>query len=226
MKRKYIILIIILIIYIIYTDKCNIENFTTKPKFIEKIPRLSNKQYIFKKSLEDMSNILEKNNIKFFLFCGTALGAHREGTFIEHDEDIDLGFFEQDNSMKNIIDLVNKDNRFKIDSLFPQGIKVADEITEVSFIHKKTGIKVDIFKLIKKKNNYVYYTYNNICNQKKHKRCEYINPIKLQDIIFFNRKYKIPGIDFLVSNYGDDWEILKKFTYEEGLKTHYKSMTN
>ena len=45
---------------------------------------------------KDRLNIIQKINIKFFLYCGTCLGAHREKKFIEHDHDIDIGVFEND----------------------------------------------------------------------------------------------------------------------------------
>ena len=56
---------------------------------------LNEKQTKFKRTLEDMADILNRHNIEYFLFCGTALGCHREGQFIEHDHDIDLGVFKK-----------------------------------------------------------------------------------------------------------------------------------
>ena len=52
---------------------------------------LNDKQKKFLTTLTDMADILEENNINYFLFAGTALGCHREKKFIEHDNDIDLG---------------------------------------------------------------------------------------------------------------------------------------
>jgi len=42
---------------------------------------------LFKKTLNDVG-------ITFFLTCGTCLGFVREGQFLEHDKDIDIGIFE------------------------------------------------------------------------------------------------------------------------------------
>lgn len=47
-----------------------------------------------KRDLLDFKKILDKYHTKFFLIYGTALGAYREGDFIAHDEDIDLGTFD------------------------------------------------------------------------------------------------------------------------------------
>lgn len=49
------------------------------------------KQLKFQKTLLDVQKAFLFCNLPFFLACGTALGAHREGGFIHHDEDIDIG---------------------------------------------------------------------------------------------------------------------------------------
>lgn len=51
------------------------------------------KQEKFQAALLAVQRALESCGISFFLCCGTALGAHREGYFIPHDEDIDIGIF-------------------------------------------------------------------------------------------------------------------------------------
>ena len=76
--KSLLLLIIIILFYFINIQWRNQENY------------LNQKQIKFKKTLEDMANILEDNNIYFFLYCGTALGATREKKFIEHDPDIDI----------------------------------------------------------------------------------------------------------------------------------------
>ena len=183
---------------------------------------LNKKQELFKEALEDMDDIFKKNNIKFFLYCGTALGAHREKKFIEHDPDIDLGVFKNINLIK-LSDIINKSKIFKVILSFP--LNETKNITEISCMHLKTNVKVDIFQVFKIKNNkYIHYTYTGICDDKKNKRCEYINSFKLETIKFLDRHYKVPNIDFLISNYGKDWNIVKKYSYNEGLAGHYKSL--
>lgn len=41
-------------------------------------------------------DILDRNGIRFLIIAGTLLGALREHDFITHDEDIDLGFLDED----------------------------------------------------------------------------------------------------------------------------------
>ena len=44
-----------------------------------------------KKFLTEVRDILNENNISYFLLFGTLLGAYRENDFIKHDRDIDIG---------------------------------------------------------------------------------------------------------------------------------------
>lgn len=48
------------------------------------------------KSLREIKDIFDKNGIKFWLECGTLLGAVRDGKIIEWDSDVDLGMWYDD----------------------------------------------------------------------------------------------------------------------------------
>ncbi|AYU81689.1 hypothetical protein, conserved [Leishmania donovani] len=54
------------------------------------------KQLAFQKALLAAQEVLTAQKIRFFLACGTALGARRDGCFIPYDEDIDLGILYAD----------------------------------------------------------------------------------------------------------------------------------
>jgi hypothetical protein len=96
--------------------------------------------------------------------------------------------------------------------------KNKNKITEISFQHKKTGIKIDIFSVEKIKNKYYFYTYTGPCDNKPNKRCTYINSIyKLNNHKFFGKYYQVPEIKFLEEIYGKDWKIPKNYSYEEGI---------
>ena len=73
--NKTIIFFIILIFYLIYKNKEGYE-YTPDELF---------------SSLSYISNILQKNNIKYWLCYGTLLGAIRENDIISYDYDFDLG---------------------------------------------------------------------------------------------------------------------------------------
>lgn len=55
-----------------------------------------------------LKEVLDKKNLKFGLIAGTLLGAVREKDFIEHDEDIDIFFMQEDKEllMDSLHDLI------------------------------------------------------------------------------------------------------------------------
>ncbi|GET91469.1 hypothetical protein, conserved [Leishmania tarentolae] len=57
---------------------------------------LITKQLAFQEALLAVEEVLTSQKIRFFLACGTALGARRDGCFIPYDEDVDLGIFYTD----------------------------------------------------------------------------------------------------------------------------------
>ena len=215
-KIIYIFILIIIFYFTNYLLKQNEQNEHY----------LNQKQIKFKQTLEDMANILNNNNIFFFLYCGTALGPTREKTFIEHDQDIDIGVFE-DIDLKKITQIILNSGLFKLQAFYPKCNKINKNTTELAFLHIETNVKIDVFQVLKQNNDYIHYSYNSICNQKLNKRCEFKNKFNMTTIYFFNKKYNIPNEDFLISHYGNDWNIIKKFSYEEGLKKNgYKSINN
>ncbi len=167
-----------------------------------------NKQELFKQALEDMKDVLDKNNIMFFLFCGTALGAYREKAFIEHDPDIDLGVLGKD--ILKVKDI--KDDRFRIHAIYP----TSEETTEVAFYHK-SGVQIDIFQAINTSSGLEHYSYNGPCNDKPNGRCTFLNDFEFEKIDFLGKEYTAPGKVFLNTHYGNDWSVVKKFDYWEGL---------
>ena len=191
------------IIYKYYTHK----NITSS---------LNDKQKNFLTTLTDMADILENNDIHYFLLGGTALGCHREKKFIEHDHDIDLGIFE-DISFKTILNIVNNSNKFKFNSLHPYNTEI-ENATELTFIHKDTNVRLDIFKHFKvEKYKYISYAYLGKCSNKPRNRCEYLDIIKLNKHTFLDRIYNVPDISYIKNLYGYDWRIPKHMSYDDEL---------
>ncbi|KPI90828.1 hypothetical protein ABL78_0061 [Leptomonas seymouri] len=54
------------------------------------------KQLAFQEALLSLREVLDEQRVAFFLACGTALGARRNGCFIPYDEDIDVGILYTD----------------------------------------------------------------------------------------------------------------------------------
>ena len=219
-NKKHIIFLLgcaLLLVLFTYTKK---EHFFNKK---------NKKQEKFRKTLEDMKDILDKNKIPFFLTGGTCLGAHREKQFIEHDQDIDLGIMEE--HFHKVINIKGIEKKFYMTRYFPNN-KVGslyrnnniNNSTEICYVHKETKVRIDLFTYFKKNDEYIHYSYGSSCEEKPNKKCVFKDKFKLELINFFGKIYNIPSKDLLVSQYGKDWNIPKKFTYKEGLNGGYKNL--
>lgn len=60
-------------------------------------------------AINEISDILYKNNVKFFIDSGTLLGFIRSSDFIEWDNDIDLGVIVKENSVSKLVKLLKKE---------------------------------------------------------------------------------------------------------------------
>jgi len=52
--------------------------------------------------LKEIKEVFDRNNLTFWLECGTLLGAYRDGTFIKDDHDIDIGMWLEDSKKINL----------------------------------------------------------------------------------------------------------------------------
>ena len=219
-----VVLLLILVVLIIIVCKkilpISTPSVTKQNKII-----LNEKQLKFKQTLEDMKAVLDKNKIHFFLAFGTALGAHREKKFIEHDHDIDIGVFDYNKSLFKIKTLLDNNKKFKLIRNFPKN-KNLKEASELTYIHTKTKVLIDIFKFVKDGEQFFSYTYGGPCNKKKGGSCVYKDPVNLMKINFLGKIYNIPKKNFLVSRYGSNWKKEKKYGYFEGVNKEYKSLIN
>ena len=114
--------------------------------------------------LKDFIKICQENNLKYYLFFGTHLGAIRHKGFIPWDDDIDIMMFREDyekflkimeslNSKKyEILDCrYHEDYFFQFGKLCLKGTHASEEWdNQISY---KTGIHIDLFILDKVPNN-------------------------------------------------------------------------
>lgn len=87
-------------------------NFYYKLRFGGRIKR--KKKYFLKEAVEllqHFSQVLNDNNVQFWLEFGTLLGYYREHDFIKHDYDLDVGVFLSDSEK---IRKILTDNGFKL----------------------------------------------------------------------------------------------------------------
>ena len=183
------------------------------------LERLEWKQIKFGLTLLEMSRILNENNIPHFLACGTLLGVIREGKFIDHDEDIDLGILSNEYNSKVENEILKKFNLYKRYGNINSGY-------EISFIHPLSKVKIDLFL-------HYYDPSNNkmwcVSSDNKNKIYKWgYTPFKLILIQFLNNSFYIPEDyeKYLIESYGKDWKIPKNFNYEEGIKGGYKNLIN
>ena len=89
--------------------------------------------------LKDLDEALYNNDIKYFVFAGTLLGAIREHGFIKYDMDIDVAMFNDDYSPK--LDKVLHDAGFDLLHYF----EVDDGVKGRELTYVKNKVTIDIF---------------------------------------------------------------------------------
>jgi len=123
------------------------DTVTTAEKFFdgEKKARPGIKKEKFdtdaaKRALKDLMNVANSKNLEVFLVSGTLLGCVREGSFLNHDKDIDVGIIGWENQF-DLYSALIKSGLFTYDAQFLKG----HETIYLPMLHKSTGIWIDIF---------------------------------------------------------------------------------
>ena len=171
-----------------------------------------------KSALEEWSILFPINKFKWFVVSGTFLGLVREGDFLKHDVDIDLGINYEDLLFDEIISKIKSTNFFFIKKIeyLNQGYFVNDnyinsdpkKLVLIKVIHK-TGLNIDLF---------IHYREKEICwHGSSYHRWD--------NHLFELKKYCLKGIDvlgpknadlYLKENYGN-WRIpVREFNYSTG----------
>ena len=159
-------------------------------------------------ALSDWNDLFVKEKYKWFVISGTFLGLIREGGFLKHDYDIDLGIHSKDFLFENIFGKIKKTKNFvikKIDFL-KEGVCKNDsylmtckkQIVLLKIIHR-TGLNIDLF---------IHYSEKDIC--------WHGSSFHRWDNNIFNLKtYNLHGIEvfgpenselYLTENYGN-WRV-------------------
>jgi len=141
---------------------------------------------------------LDSNNIRFFLNCGTLLGAYRDHDFISHDFDMDLGIFQEDvQQFLNLIPTFEK-----------KGVSLCREWGGIfySFIYKDLICDFNVFYKAKFPYSIYYYGVSEMhFAPKKH-----LNTLMKYE--FMGKTFSIPSDPegYLKFLYGKDWRIPQK----------------
>ena len=192
---------------------------TRKPR----VAGLSKKQIAFTEILADAKKALDEAKVPFHLHSGTALGANREHSFIEHDSDIDLGVFRRDYNSK-IVPYMLK-NGFKLST----NMGTLKWGKEFCFIHTKHDIGLDIFIVYEdtldgKPINWVASYYGK-CNDMKYGFCRWAyRPYTPVHVVLNGIPVMSAPISALEDGYGPNWRVPKKFDYFEGLESGYTNL--
>ncbi|MDN3608484.1 LicD family protein [Vibrio ostreicida] len=153
--------------------------------------------------MDECCEILSNLKIKYRLTDGTVLGLYREGSFIAHDNDIDVDVF--DIEVGDVSRIVNefKQSGYKIGRI-ARHLNLTQQIV----FYNKENVIFDIL-----------FWYQNDDLYENHSERGYVRKQELRyfqklDVIKFkSKKYFIPGDieDWLVARYGPDWKVPKTY---------------
>jgi len=163
--------------------------------------------------LGQLNKVFEELNISYWLVYGTLLGVYRDGKFIEHDDDIDVGLFLDDYSKDIRVVLQKYGFRLVREILIDNGEYGREETYNLE------GIDIDLFYFSKKENCFKVHDFKNEDDKSWAKTIQDKGGLivrertfKKFDIIYINfldSKYPIPNNTHkhLASVYGEDFMI-------------------
>ncbi len=154
-------------------------------------PHLTSKNLGGKNSLGviyDLKEVMDKAEIPFFLCAGTVLGIVREGKPLEHDNDIDVGIWENSWNQEKLYQAFLRDTRFKFEITHPYSSKIS--------VSHRSGVSVDLFKFYRENDN---VWHDSVLVRWKN------TPFDLRKIWINNFQIQIPDpVDkYLRENYGE-----------------------
>lgn len=172
-------------------------------------------------NLKDCIDVLNKHNLTNFIIDGTLLGAIRDGDFITHDTDIDLGVF-MDEWTINTVTIVFREMMLKGFILYHSFGKFG-EYFELTWY--RDGIKVDFFFYYKIGDKMRFNAFlnggrtlpNDILTY-EYDAFNFTNLIKME---FNGIIVNIPFLpkQILLEKYGKEWETpTKKWDWANGPK--------
>lgn len=166
------------------------------------------------KNLAEARDILDKLNIRYWLTDGTLLGFYRNGDFIDHDEDLDMGADIASYNERMILDFT--DSGWKLANIYGK----RECGLEISF--KKRKIKLDIFFFYTEDRKMWHGAWrkhqeNGITKRNLIKYSYY--PFGIKTAIFKGETFNIPEDPekFVVTKYGKNWRTpVKQWDWEFG----------
>jgi len=169
-------------------------------------------------NLITLRDILESENINWWLTDGTLLGLYREGDFIKHDTDTDIGI-EWTTFTKSALRKI-LDKGFKIQHMF--GLwKNSFEITL-----EKSGLRTDFFFFYTEGDRYYHSSFDHF-TQVGCIRYDYdYKPFGTKWTKFLGEDFKIPEdpLLFIETKYGFEWRTpIKQWHWSTSPKNFIKT---
>ena len=172
-----------------------------------------------KQLLHDVHTVLSELKLTHFLIDGTLLGAIREGDFIGHDNDMDLGVLAEEWSNKTVGEMT--------DAMLGKGITVAhmfgDPMLYFEVALRRDGVKCDLFFYRRDGAFRIFHAFKNgaknlpedvITYEYDAELIENITPLNFQ-----GEMYPAPAdpVAVLVAKYGEEWRTpIKVWDWQYG----------
>jgi len=152
----------------------------------------------------DLTNILKNNNVDHWLTCGTLLGYYRDGDFIGHDKDTDLGLT-LDNFTPSVLNEIIKKG-------FKLGKPFGDMVESFELTFNRNGVKTDFFFFFDKGEGKIGHSVF-LTTGLEYNRLDYIySKFNLKVVNFLNHDFYVPydTLKFIETQYGMQWDIPDK----------------
>lgn len=151
------------------------------------------------RALKDLQDVLAAGDIEPFLVSGTLLGFQRNGGFLPHDKDIDVGIF-ANQDIFTVVELIAQSKSFRLSS----GYLRLEKTYQLPVVHKLTGMCIDIF---------IYYPSGGKLITGVHGSFGYnqnfaFSPFGIRKVAFLDVAFAVPDdiARNLAENYGN-WQI-------------------
>lgn len=160
--------------------------------------------------LSEIFEISKKECLNLFPMYGTLLGFEREGGFIPWDDDIDLGFIDENDSIKRVADVLVKKYNFA----FYHALKYHERIAEFTLV--RNNITVDFFPLHKEDDSLMakaFYwredveydsTNANSAYYMRHPMIDSLVPMTVHGVEIMVPQNKL---DVIVAEFGENWRV-------------------
>lgn len=155
-------------------------------------------------NLVDVTRILSKHNVVHWIQNGTLLGLYREGTFIEHDTDIDLGVLAETFTVDCYKDLLK--NHFHLKHVFG----LIENSFEIALCRFNIGVDLFFHYVI---DDTQYHCIFDDWTAVSYRRYDYrYKPFQAKRKMYLGTELFVPEDELavLVANYGTNWKTPKK----------------